>query len=85
MTYSIAWALFALGLLLIGIGKNLAPVRYASLALLGVTLIKLFFHDLSELGQLYRIGAFIGVAIILMVASWFYQRFLASTTPKKEG
>ena len=26
--------------------------------------------------QLYRIGAFIGVAIILIVASFVYQRFL---------
>jgi uncharacterized membrane protein len=78
MSYSIAWGLFALALLLIGIWKKLAPVRYASLGLLGVTLLKLFLHDLSELGQLYRIGAFIGVAIILILASWFYQRFLAS-------
>jgi uncharacterized membrane protein len=84
MTYSIAWALFALGLLVIGVVRDLAPVRYASLGLLGVTLLKLFFHDLSQLGQLYRIGAFIGVAIILIVASWIYQRFLASTAPKKQ-
>jgi len=79
MTYSIAWALFALGLLVIGIRKELKAVRYGALGLLGVTLIKLFFHDLSQLGQLYRVGAFMGVAIILIFASWIYQRYLAST------
>lgn len=84
MTYSIAWALFALGLLVIGVRKDLAPVRYASLGLLGVTLLKLFFRDLSQLGQLYRIGAFIGVAIILILASWIYQRFLASPALEKK-
>ena len=83
MTYSLAWALFALVLLLIGIAREIAPVRYASIALIGVTLLKLFFHDLSQLNQLYRIGAFIGVAVVLMVASWLYQRYLA--TQNKPG
>jgi len=55
-------------------------VRYAGLALLFVTLVKLFLHDLANLGQLYRIGAFIGVALVLIVASFVYQRFLAPAT-----
>ena len=78
MSYSIAWALFALLLLIIGIRKRNAPVRYASLGLLSVTVLKLFFHDLSQLDQLYRIGAFIAVAVIAILASFLYQRFLAS-------
>ena len=83
MTYSIAWALFALVLLVFGIGKKLAAVRYASLALIGITLLKLFFHDLSQLGQLQRIGAFVGVAVILLVASFLYQRFVAAEEKSK--
>jgi uncharacterized membrane protein len=79
MTYSIGWALFALGLLVIGIRKELKAVRYSALGLIGVTLMKLFFHDLRQLGQLYRVGAFMGVAVILIFASWIYQRYLAST------
>ena len=77
MTYSIAWALFGLTLLVFGIAKKLPVVRYASLALIGVTLLKLFFHDLGQLGQLQRIGAFIGVAVVLLVSSFLYQRFVA--------
>ena len=50
--------------------------RYAGVALLGVTLGKLFLHDLNELDELYRIGAFVGVALILIAASFIYQRFL---------
>lgn len=79
MTYSIAWAAFALGLLVVGIWKRLPPARYAALTLLSVTLLKLFIHDLSRLSQLYRIGAFIGVAIIAMLASFLYQRFFIRT------
>jgi uncharacterized membrane protein len=58
MSYSIAWALFALLMLIVGIRKQVAPVRYASLGLLGLAVVKLFFHDLSQLDQLYRISAF---------------------------
>jgi uncharacterized membrane protein len=82
MSYSIAWALFAFVLLLVGMKKNMRYVRYAGLALLLVTLLKLFLHDLSELNQLYRIGAFIGVALILIIASFVYQRFLAPRANK---
>jgi uncharacterized membrane protein len=77
MTYSIAWALFALGLIVVGMRIRQRAARYAGVALLGVTLGKLFLHDLSDLNELYRIGAFIGVAMILIAASFIYQRFLA--------
>ncbi len=77
MTYSIAWALFALGLIVIGMRINQKAARYAGVALLGITLAKLFFHDLNDLDELYRIGAFVGVAVILIAASFIYQRFLA--------
>jgi uncharacterized membrane protein len=83
MTYSIAWALFALTLLVAGIAKKVRPARYASLALLGVTLLKLFLHDLNRLNQLYRIGAFVGVAVILLVASFLYQRFVSAEEKKQ--
>lgn len=85
MTYSIAWAVFALGLVIAGIGWRVRAARYAGIALLSVTLIKLFLHDLASLGQLYRIGAFLGVAVIAIVASFLYQRFLAGDTKRTEG
>lgn len=76
MTYTIAWALFALGLLLIGIWKKIRAGRRAALMLLGVALLKLFLHDLARLEALYRIGALFAVAAIAILASVAYQRFL---------
>ncbi len=84
MTYSIAWALFALALLLAGILRTIPACRYAALGLLSVTLLKLFFHDLANLGQLYRIGALIGVAVIAILASFVYQRFFIAAGKSKE-
>ena len=76
MSYTIAWALFALVLLLMSIWQNTRAGRYAALALLGVALLKLFFHDLARLDALYRIGALFAVAVIAIIASFAYQRFL---------
>jgi hypothetical protein len=84
MSYSIAWGLVALLLVIVGIRKRIAATRYAGLALLGITVVKLFFHDLSQLDQLYRIGAFIAVAVIAILASFLYQRFLAAVTKNNE-
>jgi uncharacterized membrane protein len=86
MSYTIAWSLFALGLLLISIWKHTRAGRYAALALLGVAVLKLFLHDLQQLGALYRIGALFAVAIIAIVASLAYQRFQPgadSSTPRE--
>ena len=85
MTYSIAWALFALTLLVVGILKNVRAARYAAAGLLCVALLKLFFHDLAQLGQLYRIGAFIGVAVVAMLASFAYQKFFTAANRALES
>lgn len=77
MTFSIAWALFALSLLSLGFRLNTKGARYAGIGLMGVTLIKLFFHDLANIESIYRIGALIVVAIIALGSSFLYQRFYA--------
>jgi uncharacterized membrane protein len=70
--------MFALVLLIFGFARRLTATRYAAIALLGVTVLKLFLHDLARLEQLYRIGALVGVAVIAIVASFLYQRFMAA-------
>jgi len=78
MTYTIAWALFAFLLLLVGIQRRARLVRYGGLGLLGVALLKLFLHDLANLNQLYRVGAFAAVAVIAIGASFLHPRFLSA-------
>lgn len=75
-SYTIVWAVFALALLLVGLRRNLSGARYMSLVLFAATLGKLFVLDIWELQQIYRIAAFIIVAVIAILASFLYQRFL---------
>ena len=82
MAYSIAWGLFALALLIVGFWVKARGVRYAGIGLMAVSLLKVFFHDLSSLDSIYRIAALIGVAIIALAASFLYQRFFDRTETK---
>lgn len=75
MTYSIAWGLFSLGLLGMGIWKKSKHARFAAIGLLVVTLLKVFLHDLAAIENIFRIGALVGVAVIAFIASFLYQRF----------
>ncbi len=76
MTYTVAWSLFALTLLILGIRGAWTAVRWAGLALLAVSTLKLFLQDLARLDQLYRVGALVGVAVIAITASILYQKFI---------
>jgi uncharacterized membrane protein len=85
MTTSISWGLFALGLLGLGFWLRTAATRYAGIGLLAITLLKLFFHDLANIGSIYRIGALIIVALIALAASFLYQKFLDRSHPTDEA
>ncbi len=83
MAYSLGWAVFAFILLGIGFRLHNAPTRYSGMGLLMFTLVKLFLHDLWRLGGLYRIGSLIGLAIVLILVSFVYQRFLSAEKPAR--
>lgn len=51
-------------------------VRSFGLALLAVATAKVFLYDLSSLDTTYRVLSFIGLGIILLAASFAYQRFM---------
>ena len=80
MTYSIAWALFALILLVTGVRRRGTAARYAGLGLLVITLMKVSLYDLWQLGGLYRVGSLVGLAVILLLVSFLYHQFVADGT-----
>lgn len=79
MTYTIAWGLFALALLVIGIWYRGKGARLAAVGLLAATLLKLFLHDLANIENIYRIAALIATGVIAFLASFLYQRFFATS------
>jgi len=71
---SFAWALYAGALLAIGFRLQHSPTRWTALGLLSVTILKLLFYDLSELGGVYRVLTFLVGAIVLAAAAAAYRR-----------
>jgi len=85
LTTSIAWACYALVLLALGVRRSSSALRWLSLALMLVTLAKVFLHDLGQLEDLYRVASFFGLAVSLILVSLVYQRFvLGAKTPEDE-
>jgi len=76
LTTSIAWALYALGLLAVGVRGRSRGARWLSLALMMVTVVKVFLYDLGELEDLYRVASLLGLAVSLILVSFAYQRFV---------
>jgi uncharacterized membrane protein len=73
---SIAWAAYSLVLLVLGLQARLAAARWASLALLFLTIAKVFLLDLGRLDGLWRAASMLGLAVSLLLVSFLYQRFV---------
>jgi uncharacterized membrane protein len=74
LTISVTWAAYAMALIAIGFRRQSAPLRYLALALFGVTVAKMFAVDLLTLDGVYRITGFVVMGIVLLAASFLYQR-----------
>jgi uncharacterized membrane protein len=75
-TYSIAWLMFGVALLGIGILVNSQRARLASAAVIGLTIAKAFLIDMSTLTGVYRALSFMCLGIVLVGIGWLYQRIL---------
>jgi uncharacterized membrane protein len=76
LTLSLAWAVYALILLAVGVIRRSQGLRWISLAFLVLTIGKVFLHDLGELKDLYRVASLLGLAVSLILVSLAYQRFV---------
>jgi uncharacterized membrane protein len=72
---STLWCVYATVLIIVGILKRYAPIRYTAMVLFAVAIIKVFAFDLAELERIYRVASIVGLGIALLTASYLYQRF----------
>jgi hypothetical protein len=74
VSLSVFWSLNAVGLLALGFLRDRAILRYYAILLFAVTVGKVFLVDLSHLDLVYRVVSFLVVGLLLMFASFLYQR-----------
>jgi uncharacterized membrane protein len=72
--YSALWMIYGAALMAVGFRRRASFLRWIALVLLGMTVAKVFFYDLSELQRLYRILSFIGLGVLLLAISFAYQK-----------
>jgi len=71
---SAVWGLTGLTLLVLGVARRSSRLRYAGLALFGLTLAKIFLFDLSELSSVARAASFVAVGGLLLAGGVLVQR-----------
>lgn len=76
LTYTLAWAAFAVALLAAGIVRQSHFARMSAIVLLTVTVLKGFLHDMARLGGLYRVFSLVGLAVCLALVAIVLQRFV---------
>ena len=75
-TYSAVWLALGVLLLAVGYGLRAQSVRIASAAVVVLTVLKVFFVDMSDLTGLWQALSVLGLGIVLLGIGWFYQRLL---------
>jgi uncharacterized membrane protein len=74
MVLSVFWGLVGVGTIVVGLRRDLGIVRIAGLALLALTIGKLFLFDLATLTSVYRVVSFIGLGLLLLGGAFVWQR-----------
>jgi uncharacterized membrane protein len=73
-TYSALWMAYGAMLMVVGLLRRTAFVRWQALLLIAVTIVKVFVYDVSQLDRGYRIVSFMVLGVLLLAISIVYQR-----------
>jgi uncharacterized membrane protein len=80
--YSVVWLLSAFVLLALGMWLRKPWLRHGGIAILLLTICKVFLSDMAALGGLYRVASFLGLGLCLVGIGYVYQRFIFAGLPK---
>jgi uncharacterized membrane protein len=78
LALSVLWTAFASVLFGLGMARRDVHLRWQGIVLFGLTVWKVFTVDLAALDSAYRIVSFVGLGVVLVAASAWYQRSFAS-------
>ena len=74
--YSVGWLAYAGLLLAVGLWRRDVASRYASLAIVLLTVFKAVFVDMAELTGIWRALSFLGLGLTLVAVSYLYRRYV---------
>jgi uncharacterized membrane protein len=86
-SYSAAWIVLGVALLVGGLVTRSLTLRWASLVVMLAAVLKVFLWDLSELRDLYRVFSLLGLGASLLLLAFLYQKvvFRRPGPPRPDG
>ncbi len=72
---SFIWSVYSIIIICLGIFLKYPPIRVLGLTFLWLMVFKVFLYDTWRLAELYRIGSYITLGIILLITGYLYLRF----------
>ncbi len=75
LSLTVLWAVYAVGVIGVGIVRQSSRIRLAGMALLAVPLVKLFGFDVFLLEREYRVAAFVTLGVLMLGTGLAYQRY----------
>ncbi len=84
LVLSIICGVYALAMIFTGIIKKKKHLRIGGMCLFGLTLLKLFFYDLSTLSTISKTIVLLLLGILLLVASFLYNKYKDLLFAKEE-
>jgi uncharacterized membrane protein len=75
-TYSTVWLAFGIALLAVGFFLRSQPARLVALAVIALTIAKVFIVDTASISGIYRALSVIGLGVVLLGIGWVYQHVL---------
>ena len=72
---SILWGVYSFLLIAFGIWKNKVYLRIGGISLFGITLVKLFFYDISHLNTISKTIVFVSLGVLLLIISFLYNKY----------
>src|SRR5712664_198584 len=81
LALSLLWTLYASVLILVGVKRQSALLRWQALVLFGLAVAKVFLYDISYLDRFYRIVSLLILGVLLLVVSFLYQKKISRERP----
>src|SRR5262245_24757546 len=82
-TYSIAWLALGLAFLFYGLWRGSTEARLASAAVVVLTVLKVFFYDLTGIGGFWRAFSVICLGAVLIGIGLVYQKLVFARPPAR--
>ena len=83
--YSTAWLAFGIVLLAVGFYLRSQPARLTALAVIALTVAKVFIVDTASISGIYRALSVIGLGVVLLGIGWVYQHVLYPRARSEEA